>query len=42
MKTFTDLIRGTEGKAYINDIPIRENKRRALAHVVDLGHVSWL
>ena len=41
MKTFTRL-RGTEGRAYIDGIPVREDRRRALAHVVDLGHVSWL
>ncbi len=42
MKHFTDLIRATEGKAHSNGTPVHENKRRALAHVVDLGEVSWL
>ena len=36
LKIFTDMIRATEGKAYINGIPVHENKRRALAHVGDL------
>jgi len=36
LKLFTDMIRATEGKAFINGIPVHENKRRALAHVGDL------
>jgi len=36
LKIFTDMIRATEGKAYINGIPVHENKREALAHVGDL------
>jgi hypothetical protein len=41
MKIFTGLIGATEGKAY-EGIPVHENKRRALAHVVDSGYVLWL
>jgi len=36
LKILTDMIRPTEGKAYINGISIHENKRQALAHVGDL------
>jgi ABC-2 type transport system ATP-binding protein len=36
LKIFTDMIRTTEGKAYINGIPVHEEKRKALAHVGDL------
>ena len=36
LKLFTDMIRATEGKAFINGIPVHENKRKALAHVGDL------
>jgi hypothetical protein len=41
MKTRTYLIRTTGGKAYVNDIPVHEDMRRALPRVVDLGYVSW-
>jgi ABC-2 type transport system ATP-binding protein len=36
LKIFTDMIRATEGKAYINGISVHEDKRGALAHVGDL------
>jgi len=36
LKILTDMIRRTEGRAYINGIPIHQDKRRALAHVGDL------
>src|SRR5579863_9482076 len=36
LKIFTDMIRTTEGAAFINGIPVHEDKRRALAHVGDL------
>ena len=36
LKIFTDMIRATQGKAYINGIPVHEKKRVALAHVGSL------
>jgi ABC-2 type transport system ATP-binding protein len=32
LKLFTDMIRASEGKALINDIPVHENKKKALEH----------
>ena len=36
LKIFTDMIRATQGRAYINGIPVHERKRVALAHVGSL------
>ena len=32
LKLFTDMIRASEGKAFINGVPVHENKKKALEH----------
>ncbi|MHB1907269.1 MAG: ABC transporter ATP-binding protein [Nitrososphaerales archaeon] len=32
LKIFTDMIRATSGKAFINGVPVHENKKTALSH----------